>query len=128
MAKAFGTEFMPEMAINWFKDNQWGTPEFVSSESLPLHPASHTLHYSSTCFEGLKGFRQKDGSVKIFRMDQNLKRFEQSSRLISLPAVDIEMTAEMIVSIVARFKDQVPDTPGSMYIPPNSHRYRREYR
>ncbi len=65
MAKAFGTEFMPEMAINWFKDNQWGTPEFVSSDSLPLHPASHVLHYSSTCFEGLKAFRQKDGYLLV---------------------------------------------------------------
>ena len=118
MAKAFGTEFMPEMAINWFKDNQWGAAEVVSSESLPLHPASHVLHYSSTCFEGLKGFRQKDGSVKIFRMDQNLKRFAQSSRLISLPEIDESVTSQMILDIVARFKDQVPDAPGSMYIRP----------
>ncbi|MEH6457380.1 MAG: branched-chain amino acid aminotransferase [Cocleimonas sp.] len=118
MAKAFGTEFMPKMAINWFKDNQWGMPNFVSSDSLPLHPASHVLHYSSTCFEGLKAFRQKDGSVKIFRMDQNLKRFAQSSKLISLPEIDESVTAQMILDIAAKFKDQVPDAPGSMYIRP----------
>lgn len=118
MAKAFGTEFMPEMAINWYKDNAWGTPEMVSSDSLPLHPASHVLHYSSTCFEGLKAFRQKDGSVKIFRMDQNLKRFAQSSKLISLPEIDESVTAQMILDVTAKYKDQVPDTPGSMYIRP----------
>ena len=118
MAKAFGTEFMPEMAINWFKDNQWGTPEFVSSGSLPLHPASHVLHYSSTCFEGLKAFRQKDGSVKIFRMDQNIKRFAQSSRLISLPEIDESVTAQMILDVAGKYRDQVPEAPGSMYIRP----------
>lgn len=118
MAKAFGTEFMPEMAINWFKDNQWGGPEFVSSDSLPLHPGSHVLHYSSTCFEGLKAFRQKDGSVKIFRMDQNLKRFAQSSKLISLPEIDESVTAQMILDVAAKYKDEVPDAPGSMYIRP----------
>ena len=118
MAKAFGTEFMPEMAINWFKNNEWSAPEVVSSESLPLHPASHVLHYSSTCFEGLKAFRQKDGSVKIFRMDQNLERFAQSSRLISLPEIDVTVTSQMIIDIVGKFKDQVPDAPGSMYIRP----------
>ena len=118
MAKAFGTEFMPEMAINWFLDNQWGTPEVVSSDSLTLHPASHVLHYSSTCFEGLKAFRQKDGSVKIFRMDQNLKRFAQSSRLISLPEIEESVTGKMILEIAAKFRDQVPDVPGSMYIRP----------
>ena len=118
MAKAFGTEFMPEMAINWYKNNAWGTPEFVSSDSIPLHPAAHVLHYSSTCFEGLKAFRQKDGSVKIFRMDQNLKRFAQSSELISLPSIDEAVTAQMILDVSAKYRDQVPDVPGSMYIRP----------
>ena len=118
MAKAFGTEFMPEMAITWNKNNEWSTPEVVSSESLPMHPASHVLHYSSTCFEGLKAFRQKDGSVKIFRMDQNVKRFAQSTRLLSLPEIDEDMTSQMILDIVAQFKDDVPDVPGSMYIRP----------
>jgi branched-chain amino acid aminotransferase len=118
MAKAFGTEFMPEMVITWNKNNEWSVPEVVSSESLPMHPGSHVLHYSSTCFEGLKAFRQKDGSVKIFRMDQNVKRFAQSSRLISLPEIDEATTSQMILEIVSRFKDQVPDTPGSLYIRP----------
>ena len=118
MAKAFGTEFMPEMVISWYKDNQWSAPVFVPSDSLPLHPASHVLHYSSTCFEGLKAFRQKDGSVKIFRMDQNLKRFAQSAKLISLPAIDEAVTGKMILDIAAKYRDQVPDAPGSMYIRP----------
>ena len=90
----------------------------VSSDSLPMHPGSHVLHYSSTCFEGLKAFRQRDGSIKIFRMDQNLKRFAQSTRLLALPAIDEATTAKMIVDVVAKFKDQVPDAPGSMYIRP----------
>jgi len=118
MAKAFGTEFMPEMAITWFDGSAWSTPEMVSSESLPMHPASHVLHYSSTCFEGLKAFRQEDGSIKIFRMDQNIKRFAQSSRLLALPAIDEAVTHQMILDTVAKFKDLVPETPGSMYIRP----------
>lgn len=118
MAKAFGTEFMPEMAITWFDGNTWDTPEMVTSDSLPMHPASHVLHYSSTCFEGLKAFRQEDGSIKIFRMDQNIKRFAQSSRLLALPEIDEATTRQMILDTVAKFKDQVPEAPGSMYIRP----------
>ncbi|WP_022953907.1 branched-chain amino acid aminotransferase [Leucothrix mucor] len=118
MATAFGSVFMPEMAITWFDGTSWSEPEMVSSDSLPMHPGSHVLHYSSTCFEGLKAFRQKDGSIKIFRMDQNLKRFAQSARLLALPAIDEATTAKMIVDVVAKFKDQVPDAPGSMYIRP----------
>lgn len=109
---------MPEMAISWFDGSAWSPAEMVASDALPLHPASHVLHYSSTCFEGLKAFLQKDGSVKIFRMDQNIKRFAQSSRLLSMPALDEAQTQQMILDTVARFKAQVPEAPGSMYIRP----------
>lgn len=115
---AFGTVFMPEMALTNFEDGQWSTPEIVPSDSISLHPGAHVLHYSSTCFEGLKAFRHEDGSVKIFRMDRNVDRFAQSSDLLSLPALDKEMTSKMIVDIVAKFADEVPEPPGSMYIRP----------
>lgn len=115
---AFGTVFMPEMAISWFDGNSWSKPEIVSSESLQLHPGAHVLHYSSTCFEGLKAFRHQDGSVNIFRMDRNIERFSQSSELLALPEIDKAATGNMIVDIVRRFKDEVPEPPGSMYIRP----------
>ena len=35
----------------------------VPVENLSLHPGTHALHYSSTCFEGLKAFPQPDGSL-----------------------------------------------------------------
>jgi len=60
---AFGSVFMPEMAITWFDGDAWSTREFVSSDSLTLHPGAHVLHYSSICFEGLKAYRHADGSV-----------------------------------------------------------------
>ncbi len=109
---------MPEMAISWYNGSSWSTPEIVPSDSLPLHPATHALHYSSTCFEGLKAFRQQDGSVKIFRMDQNVQRLAQSSRLLSLPEINEAATRQMILDIVARYKAEVPAAPGSMYIRP----------
>lgn len=52
---AFGSVFMPEMAISWFDGSQWSDAEVVSSDSLQLHPGAHVLHYSSTCFEGAQG-------------------------------------------------------------------------
>ena len=109
---------MPEMAISWFDGNSWSKPEIVSSESIQLHPGAHVLHYSSTCFEGLKAFRHQDGSVNIFRMDRNIERFSQSSELLALPEIDKATTSKMIVDIVRRFKDEVPEPPGSMYIRP----------
>ncbi len=115
---AFGTVFMPEMAISWFDGNSWSKAEIVSSESLQLHPGAHVLHYSSTCFEGLKAFRHQDGSINIFRMDRNIERFSQSSQLLALPEINKAETAKMIIDIVSRFKTEVPEPPGSMYIRP----------
>ena len=118
MAGEFGTQFMPEMTIAHSVDDVWGKVTRVASDSISVHPGAHVLHYASTCFEGLKAFRHEDGSVQIFRLDQNLARFAQSSALLYLPVIDQEMTSAMITDIVAYYKDDVPAPPASMYIRP----------
>jgi len=115
---AFGTVFMPKMALTTFENNQWSEAQTVAADSIQLHPGAHVLHYSSTCFEGLKAFRHSDGSVHVFRMDQNVKRFAQSSRFLSLPAINEEQVSKMILDIVAQYAADVPQPPGSMYIRP----------
>ncbi|GAC14374.1 branched-chain amino acid aminotransferase [Aliiglaciecola lipolytica] len=115
---AFGTVFMPEMALTTFENNQWSEAKFVSADSIQMHPGAHVLHYSSTCFEGLKAFRHADGSVNIFRMDENIKRMAQSSELLFLPKFDSEQLSQMIKDIVKKYVDEVPAPPGSMYIRP----------
>lgn len=115
---AFGSVFMPEMALATYENNQWTDAQIVSSDSISLHPGAHVLHYSSTCFEGLKAFRHDDGSVHVFRMDQNVERFSQSSKLLSLPELDKKQVSQMIIDIVAKFASDVPQPPGSMYIRP----------
>ncbi|MGO2511736.1 MULTISPECIES: branched-chain amino acid aminotransferase [Marinomonas] len=115
---AFGSVFMPKMALATFENNQWSDASIVASDSIQLHPGAHVLHYSSTCFEGLKAFRHADGSVHVFRMDQNIKRLAQSSRLLSLPTIDEAQVSKMIVDAVAEFATDVPEPPGSMYIRP----------
>ncbi|SFX09952.1 branched-chain amino acid aminotransferase [Marinospirillum alkaliphilum] len=118
MAAAFGTVFMPEMAISWFDGKSWSPAEMVPSDKLTLHPGAHVLHYASTCFEGLKAFRHEDGSVAIFRMDRNVARLAQSSRLLALPAIDEKQVTDMIIQTVKRFAADVPAPPGSLYIRP----------
>jgi len=115
---AFGTVFMPHMAFTTFENNQWNEATIVASDSIQLHPGAHVLHYSSTCFEGLKAFKHADGSIHVFRMDQNLGRFDQSSRLLSLPDIDQAQVSKMILDIVEQYSADIPEPPGSMYIRP----------
>lgn len=115
---AFGTVFMPQMTMATYEDGQWSDVRIVPSDRLEFHPGAHVLHYSSTCFEGLKAFRHDNGDICIFRMDANIRRLAQSSQLLSLPSFEPEQLQQMIVDIVSQFKDDVPAPPGSMYIRP----------
>ncbi|HEY9041466.1 MAG TPA: branched-chain-amino-acid transaminase, partial [Rheinheimera sp.] len=115
---AFGTVFTPEMIISHFHSNSWSQPELVATDSISLHPGAHVLHYSSTCFEGLKAFRHADGGIYVFRMDKNVARLAQSSQLLALPQIDGAMLQQMILDIVKRYAADVPNPPGSMYIRP----------
>lgn len=83
-----------------------------------LHPATHVLHYGSACFEGLKGHRQPDGSVAIFRLDDHVRRLLQSAERLMLPVPEYEMVRQMIMDAVAANADAAPDPPGSLYIRP----------
>ena len=115
---AFGTVFAPEMSLARYEQGLWSATQIVNSDSISLHPGAHVLHYSSTCFEGLKAFKHQDGSINIFRMEQNIARLIQSSELLSLPAVNAEQLKLMIIDIVKRYASDVPQPPGSMYIRP----------
>lgn len=115
---AFGSIFLPEMAITWFDGRGWQAEQVQPSDKLVLHPGAHVLHYSSTCFEGLKAFRHADGSVKVFRLDQNLERLQQSTRLLHLPELDLEQAKRMVLNLVKAYADEVPEPPSSLYIRP----------
>ena len=44
------------------------------SPYLNIHIGATALHYGQSCFEGLKAFAHDDGSVYLFRPDENAKR------------------------------------------------------
>lgn len=115
---AFGSVFMPKMTLSTYDGSSWSEPELVPSDRLTFHPGAHGLHYASAIFEGLKAFKHPDGSVKIFRMDQNIARLANSSKLLHLPPVDKKHTERMITQAVAHFAEETPLPPSSLYIRP----------
>ncbi|RUO80854.1 branched chain amino acid aminotransferase [Idiomarina tyrosinivorans] len=115
---AFGKTFMPKMTLAKYENGQWQEFNLTSAEQLTLHPGAHVLHYASTCFEGLKAFRHRDGSVHIFRLENNVARMQQSARLLNLPEINAEQLRAMIIRVVEEYVTEVPEPPGSMYIRP----------
>ncbi len=103
-----------------YKDGKWGEIEVSDSEYVPLHIAASCLHYGQESFEGLKAYRGKDGKIRIFRMEENAKRFIRSAEGIAMQPMPIELFCEMVRKVVKLNERFIPPygTGASLYIRP----------
>lgn len=77
--------------IAHWKNGKWDEGTLTSDNVLHISEGSTALHYGQQCFEGLKAYRCKDGSINLFRPDENAKRMQHSCRRLLMPEVPIEM-------------------------------------
>ena len=68
-----------------YRDGQWQTPKIVPYAPMELSPAASVLHYGQAVFEGMKAFKDDQGSVWLFRPDQNAKRINKSAERLAIP-------------------------------------------
>lgn len=104
----------------YFKDGKWGTIEYTDSQELTLPIATTSLHYGQQAFEGLKAFKGEDGKVRIFRIEENAKRLQQSADGILMERVPIDLFNEAVIETVKQNLEFVPPygSGGSLYIRP----------
>lgn len=117
-AMPFGTDFADRMSISFYANGAWSPTRIQPLAPLELHPGAHVLHYSSSCFEGLKAFRWADGTARLFRLERHVERMRQSARLLCLPVPSAELLTSMILELVAECTDAIPSPPGAMYLRP----------
>ncbi|KGQ71225.1 branched-chain amino acid aminotransferase [Chelonobacter oris] len=86
--------------IAHWKDGKWGGGKLTDDNVLHISEGSTALHYGQQCFEGLKAYRCKDGSINLFRPDENAKRMQRSCRRLLMPEVPIEMFVEACKQVV----------------------------
>lgn len=103
-----------------YKDGKWGEIEVSDSEYIPMHMSAVCLHYGQESFEGLKAFRGKDGKIRVFRMDENAKRFQRSAERMLMAPMPIELFCEMVKKVVKLNERFIPPygTGASLYIRP----------
>lgn len=77
--------------ISRWKDGKWDNGELTTDSTLHIHEGSTALHYGQQCFEGLKAYRCKDGSINLFRPDQNAKRMQNTCDRLLMPQVPTEL-------------------------------------
>lgn len=103
-----------------YKDGAWGPIEVTDDVNINLHMAATCLHYGQEAFEGLKVFRGVDGKIRVFRMDENAKRFVSSAEGIKMQPLPVEIFEEMVVKLVKANERFVPPygTGASLYVRP----------
>ncbi|MGW2327298.1 branched-chain amino acid aminotransferase [Streptomyces sp. NPDC001700] len=116
----FGRHFTDHMVtIKWTEGRGWHDAQLAPYAPLSLDPANMTLHYAQTIFEGLKAYRQPDGTVATFRPEQNAERFQASARRMAMPELPVDLFLQACDALVTQDKAWVPDSgESSLYLRP----------
>ncbi len=116
----FGRVFTDHMVtITWTEDAGWHEARLVPYAPISLDPATNFIHYGQAIFEGLKAYRQPDGSIASFRPEANAARFNRSAARLAMPALPEELFLASIEALVEQDAAYVPDDPEkSLYLRP----------
>ncbi|GAA0998649.1 branched-chain amino acid aminotransferase [Acrocarpospora macrocephala] len=101
-APGFGQHFTDHMFLaEWTPEAGWHDERIVPYGPLALDPATAALHYAQEIFEGLKAYRHENGSVWVFRPEQNAARFQRSAARMMLPELPIDWFIESIDALLS---------------------------
>jgi branched-chain amino acid aminotransferase len=91
-----------------------------SDRQLPIYPATTSLNYGTTIWEGLKVYRSEDGRPIAFRPDRNYERFARGAVEMCIPVPSRELFMRSIQFIVQKNSHLIPP-PGDgmkLYVRP----------
>jgi branched-chain amino acid aminotransferase len=115
----FGKYFTDHMFVADYEDGEWKNFEILPYGPITLSPASSVLHYGQTVFEGLKAYKQADGSISVFRADKNHARLNKSAVRMSMPVIPEEIFMQGLAALIDADRAWVPDIENySLYIRP----------
>ncbi|MFM7686484.1 MAG: branched-chain amino acid transaminase [Actinomycetota bacterium] len=81
----------------------WMNGELVDWDKAQIHVLTHTLHYGTGVFEGIRAYETADGPA-VFRLTDHMQRLLNSGKIVGM---DIPYTVEELVQAV---KDTVRST------------------
>ncbi len=116
----FGKVFTDHMvSIEWDEGRGWHDATLGPRRPLSLDPACAVLHYAQEIFEGLKAYKLADGTMALFRPEQNARRFNRSADRMAMPNLPEDAFVESIRELVMADKEWFPTVEGgSLYIRP----------
>ncbi len=119
-APAFGQLFTDHMiTLRWSAERGWHDGRLEPYGPFTLDPATSVFHYSQEFFEGLKAYRQVNGSITMFRPDANATRFNSTARRMAMPELPEETFIRALELLVTQDREWVPAGEGkSLYLRP----------
>ncbi|WP_297899950.1 branched-chain amino acid transaminase [Methanobrevibacter sp.] len=80
----------------------WMDGEFVDWNDANIHVLSHVVHYGSSVFEGLRCYKNPNGSA-IFRLNEHVERLFESAKIYKMPIpftkTDISNAIKEVVAV-----------------------------
>jgi branched-chain amino acid aminotransferase len=116
----FGTVFTDHMFVMDYEEGKgWHDPRILPYAPFPMDPASSVLHYAQAVFDGLKAFRGKDGTIRLFRPRKHAERLNRSCERLCIPELDAELVLDSFNKLIEIDQAWVPSKPGtSLYLRP----------
>ncbi|MEG1528380.1 MAG: branched-chain amino acid aminotransferase [Clostridia bacterium] len=115
----FGSVFTDYMLEMDYDQGKWSAPLICPYHDLTMSPATLCLHYGQGIFEGCKAFKNNQGEITLFRIDDNLARMNLSADRMCMPRLDVELVKQALIELIKLEKDWIPVADGcSLYIRP----------
>ena len=117
----FGVHFTDHMVlIDYDEEIGWHNARVEPYGPLTMDPASMVFHYGQAIFEGIKAYRQPDGSIATFRPEQNAQRMARSAERLGMAPLPEELFIESLQQLVAIDHEWVPAAGGeaALYLRP----------
>lgn len=115
----FGRVFTDHMVtIKWTTGEGWHDAKVEARAPFQIDPASSVLHYAQEIFEGMKAYRAQDGSVVLFRPEENARRFNASAARLAMAQIPEELFIEAVEALVRVDAAWIPEGEGSLYLRP----------
>lgn len=99
----------------------WTQPLIEPTKHFSIHPFNSTLHYSLSCFEGLKAYKGQNNQLYLFRPVDNMRRFLASNLRLAFAPFDPEELLKCIVEYVKLERHWIPEAKhSSLYLRPTA--------
>lgn len=115
----FGRLFSDHMFIADYRDGEWGNLKIQPYGNIDLSPATSSIHYGQSIFEGMKAYRNDQGEIYLFRPEMNCKRLNASAKRMCMVEIPEEIFMGGIKKLIELDSGWIPqDDDSSMYVRP----------